>query len=348
MTAADRTTPDRIGSDPPTQVTPTPVMMQAITQSSYGDAGVLSLSEVDRPAPGVGEVRVRVHASSMNPADWHSITGTPFPVRLERGLTRPKHPIPGIDLAGIVDELGGGVTEFEVGDAVYGEVRAAYAEYAAVPADAVVPKPSRLDFAQAATMPVAGLTALQGLRDIGGIHRGHAVLVNGASGGVGTFAVQIAKAMGAVVTAVCSTRNLEMVRSIGADDVIDYTDADFTRSGPYDLILDCVGDRSVADCRRAMAPGGVYVAVGGPKRMSRLLARAAWMAIRSIGSSRKMRLVIAKARPADLVTLAEMADAGDIVPVIDRTYPLAGVPDAVRNQGAGHARGKTVIAIREG
>src|ERR1700716_1944239 len=238
--------------------------MKAIVQDKYGSPDVLKLREIDKPQPLDGEVLVRVHAAAVNKADWIALTGRPYAARLAFGFFRPKLRIPGIAMAGRVAAVGKTVTQFNAGDEVFGEVHSAYAEYVCVAADRIGPKPTNLTFEQAAAVPLAAITALQGLRDKARVQPGHRVLINGASGGVGTFAVQIAKALGADVTAVCSTRNVELVRSIGADRVVDYTKEDFSRSGQrYDLILMINGDRSIGDCRRVLSRDGTLVIVGG-------------------------------------------------------------------------------------
>lgn len=316
--------------------------MKAIVQSAYGPpAEVLQLREVDPPSPADDEVLVRVRASSVNPADWIFVTGRPRLVRLASGLFRPKHPTPGKDVAGQVEAVGPSVAGFRPGDEVYGELEAgAYAEYVAVPASKLAPKPANLSFEQAAAAPLAGLTALQGLRDTCRVQAGQRILINGASGGVGTFAVQIAKALGAEVTGVCSTRNLDLVRKLGADHVCDYTREDFTRdAGRYDVILDLVGNRPAAECRRALAPTGRYVLSAA--RIGRLLR----VAVASI--VRKQYVVMPTMRPTreDLDALRELIEAGKVTPAVDRTFALAETPDALQRQGDGHARGKKVIAI---
>src|SRR5438270_5581607 len=240
--------------------------MKAIVQDKYGSPHVLKLREIDKPQPLDGEVLVRVHAAAVNKADWIALTGRPYAARLAFGFFRPKLRIPGIAMAGRVAAVGKSVTQFNVGDEVFGEVHSAYAEYVCVAADRIGPKPTNLTFEQAAAVPLAAITALQGLRDKARVQPGHKVLINGASGGVGTFAVQIAKALGAEVTAVCSTRNVELVRSLGADRVVDYTREDFTRSGRrYDVLLDVAGSKSWSQCRRVLNPRATLVIVGAPK-----------------------------------------------------------------------------------
>lgn len=320
--------------------------MQAIVQEKYGSPDNLDLRDVARPTAAEGEVLIQVHAAGVNPADWHMMTGTPSLLRVGGGgFRKPKDNIPGLDLAGRVVAVGEGVTEFAVGDDVFGEAGRGYAEYTATPIRRLVSKPTNMTFVEAAAVPIAALTALQGLRDKGQLKTGDRVLINGASGGVGTFAVQIAKALGAEVTAVCSTRNVEMVRSIGADHVIDYTKDDFTTSGKYDLVLDNVGLRSLADCKGALKPSGRYVAVSGPKASLKILTRMVKMMLRSIGREQKMMTMLAKSTPEDLIVLKELLESGQVTPVIEKTYQLSQAADAMRHQGEGHARGKTVITV---
>jgi NADPH:quinone reductase-like Zn-dependent oxidoreductase len=332
---------------PEPQTAALPDTMRAVTQSTYGGPDVLSLADVPVPTPADDQVLVRVHASTMNPADWHTITGTPWLVRAQRGVRAPKKRVPGMDMAGVVVATGNAVTELSVGDEVFGEADGAFAEYAAVKPKHLAHKPPSMSFGEAASLGVAALTAIQGLRDAGSIQAGQRVLINGASGGVGTFAVQIAKAMGADVTAVCSTRNTEMVKGLGADRVLDYTVDDYTATGPYDLILDNVGNNDVETNRRLLTPKGAYVAISGPKQMRIMFRRMLWAKIRSVWGNQRLSFLIAKADRDDLATLAGMVDAGDLRPEIERTVVLDGVPEAMRLQGEGHARAKTVISIRE-
>ncbi len=321
--------------------------MKAIVYHKYGSPDVLELQEVDKPVVKDDEVLLRVHAASVNPADWHFLIGTPYLVRIVAGLFKPKSKIPGLDVAGRVEAVGRNAKQFQPGDEVFGWDSRAYAEYVSVPEDGIVLKPANLTFEQAAAVPIAAITALQGLRDKGQIQPGQRVLINGASGGVGTFAVQIAKSFGAEVTGVSSTRNVDMVRSIGADQVIDYTQEDFTQSGQrYDLMLDAVGNRSLSDCRRVLNPKGVYVSVGaqvgdwiGP------LTHVFKVLLASLVGSQKMVGLLAKRTKSDLVVLQELLEAGEVTPVIDRRYTLSEVPEALRYQGEGHAQGKTVITV---
>lgn len=321
--------------------------MKAIVQRRYGaPEAVLELGEIDQPMVGDREVRLRVHAASVNPADWHVIRGKPFFVRLAgSGLRRPRNPVPGTDVAGVVGAVGKDVTRFRPGDEVFGWCRGAYAEYAPAAEDRLAPKPTSLTFEQAAAVPLAALTALQGLRDKGQVQPGQTVLVIGASGGVGTFAVQIAKALGAEVTGVCSTRNLELVRSIGADHVIDYTRQDFTRGGQrYDLIFQLAGTSSPSACRRALNPRGTLVLSSGDGRLSGIDRIVKAMATSPFVGQRLVTWV-ANENGADLVALKEIIESGKVGPVIDRTYPLSETPEAVRYVEAGHTQGKVVVTV---
>ena len=323
--------------------------MKAWVRSCYGSADVLELVEVARPVPAAGEVLVRVHAAAINPRDWHYLTGTPYVMRLESGFGRPKSDRLGVDFAGTVAAVGPGVTRFKVGDEVFGSKWAAFAEYVLVREDrALVPKPGNLSFEQAAAVPVAAVTALQGLRDKGGIRAGQKVLVNGASGGVGTFAVQIAKAYGAEVTGVSSSRNIELVRSLGADHAIDYTQEDFTRGEQrYDIILDNVGNHPLREVRRVLAPGGVHVVVGGPKdnRWVGPLPNFAKAPLVSAFSSESTVVLLSSMERKDLEELRDLMEAGKVTPVIDRRYTLQQLPEAIRYLETKRARGKVVIAV---
>ncbi len=325
--------------------------MRAIVYTEYGPPEVLQLSEVAKPAPKDNEALIRIRAASVNPLDWHFMRGTPFALRLAAGLRRPTATRLGSEMAGQVEAVGRNVTQFRPGDEVFGPCRGAFAEYACASEGALVPKPANMTFEQAAAVPVAGLSALQGLRDKGGIQPGQRLLVNGASGGVGTFAVQIAKAFGAEVTGVCSTRNVEMVRSIGASHVVDYTREDFTRSGRrYDLILDMVGNHSLSDVRRALTAEGSLVLVGGPNE-GRWLGPLTGMlraAVLSRFVRQKLRPFMAHMAKNDLLVMQELIEAGKVTPVIDRSYPLSEVPQAVRYLEEGHARGKVVISVEGG
>lgn len=325
--------------------------MNAVVVDRYGTPDVLRVEEVDRPEPGEGRVLVKVAASSVNPADWHFLTGEPRLLRVSfGGLRRPKARILGADVAGTVEAVGPGVSRFSAGDEVYGELGAgAFAEFASAPEAALSSKPANLTFEQAAAVPLAGLTALQGLRDHGALGDGRRVLVNGASGGVGTLAVQIAAASGAEVTGVCSTRNVEMVRSLGAARVIDYTREDYSADrGAYDAVFDLVGNRSVTANRRVLAPGGVYVASHG-KPENRWLGPVGFLLRMTLVDlftrGRSMKTFLARVSSDDLDTLREMIEAGEVAPVIDRTFRLDEIAGAFRHLETWHARGKVVVTI---
>ena len=325
--------------------------MKAIVQHEYGaPQDVLRLAEVDMPVVGAQDVLVSVRASSANPWDWHYIRGEPVLFRPALGgIRKPKFKVAGGDLAGTVRQAGSGVTAFKPGDDVYGFGHGAFAEYIAVPHGSLALKPQSLTFEQAAAVPVAALTALQGLRDKAGIRAGQRVLVIGASGGVGTFAVQIAKTFDAVVTGVCSTRNVEMVRSIGADRVIDYTRDDFTQGAQrYDLILDCAGNHSLSALRRILNRTGTCVIVGGPSGywIGPLVA-VLKVLVYSLFIRQTFAVILAKLSHDDLILLRDFLEAGKITPVIDRRYKLSELPEAIRYLEQGHARGKVVIAIGE-
>jgi NADPH:quinone reductase-like Zn-dependent oxidoreductase len=323
--------------------------MKAIVYEKYGSPDVLKLTEVDKPVPKANEVLIKVQAASLNAFDWHMLLPDPFMVRLMGGgLLKPKNKILGADIAGRVEAVGKNVAQFKPDDDVFGDLArwgcGACAEYVCAPAEALALKPGNMTFEQTAAVPMAALTALQGLRDKGHIQKGQKVLVNGASGGVGTFAVQLAKFFAAEVTAVCSTGNVDMARSLGADHVIDYTQEDFTKSGrQYDLILAANGYHPLADYKRALAPGGAYVMTGGSMRqIFQAMLLAPWY---SMTGSKKMGGITAQANQKDLVFMKELMEAGKVVPVIDRVYPLAEVPEALRYLLAGHARGKVVIKV---
>ncbi len=326
--------------------------MIAVVYTEYGLPDVLELREVKKPVPNDDQVLIKVHAASVNPLDWHFIRGTPLIGRLGlMGLRKPKVPRLGVDYAGTVEAVGKNVTELKPGVEVFGGKTGAFAEYVCIRPDrAMALKPANLTFPQAAAVPIAGVTALQGLRDKGHVQPGQKVLINGASGGVGTFAVQIAKSMGAEVTGVCSTRNLELVRSLGADHVIDYTKEDFTKGEQrYDVILDNVGNQALSGFRRALTPNGICVMIGGggPNDGGLLgpMARPIKALLMSPFTSQKMGMFMAELTKSDLTTLADLMQAGKVTPVIDKTYPLAQIADAIRYLEEGHARGKVVIAV---
>jgi NADPH:quinone reductase-like Zn-dependent oxidoreductase len=322
--------------------------MKAIVYYNYGTPDVLKYKEIEKPTAGDDEVLVRVRATSVNPLDWHFMRGTPYFVRIMTGLRRPKVTRLGVDVAGQVEAVGRNVTQFKPSDEVFGTCRGAFAEYACTSESALVMKPDNVTLEQAASVPIAAFTALQGLRDKGQIQPGQRVLINGAAGGVGTFAVQIAKSFGADVTGVCSTRNVDMVRSLGADRVIDYTQEDFTKSGQrYDLILDSVGNHSLLACRRVLNPKGIYIAVGGPsgRWMIGPLASAITALVLSRFVNQKFVTFIAKRSKEDLTMMHDLMEAGKVTPVIDKRYRLSEVPEAIRYLEEGHARGKVVITL---
>ena len=321
-------------------------LMKAIVYRCYGSPDVLEYEDVEKPIPADDEVLVRVQAASVNPLDWHYMRGSPYIMRLGSGLGAPEDPRLGVDFAGTVEAVGGNVSEFRPGDEVFGGRTGAFAEYLTVPADrALVHKPANVTFEQAASVPIAAITALQALRDKGKVKPGQKVLINGASGGVGTFAVQIAKSFGAEVTGVCSTRNVDMVRSIGADHVIDYKKEDYTESGQqWDLIIDMVGNHSLLGNRKALTPEGIFVIVGGPAGdwLGPLSAPVKAM-ILSPFVGQEFVMLMAQMRKEDLTTLADLMRAGEVTSVIDRRFPLSEVPEAIRYSEEGHARGKIII-----
>ena len=324
--------------------------MKAIVFTQYGSPDVLQLEEVEKASAKDAEVLIKVHAASANPADWHTMRGSPFLARLVNGLFTPRHHRLGADIAGRVEAVGKNVTQFHVGDEVFGCLSlngmSSFAEYACARQDELAVKPPKLSFEQAAAVPLAALTALQGLRDTGHIQAGQKVLINGASGGVGTFAVQIAKSFGAEVTGVCSTRNLEMVRSIGADHAIDYTREDFTNNGQqYHLIYCAVGNRSISDYQRALTPQGTCV-IAGFTNLRLLFEHMILGPRRSKAGGKKAGIMpTMKPNQKDLVFMKALLDTGKVAPVIDRCYPLSETADAIRYLETGHARGKVVITV---
>jgi NADPH:quinone reductase-like Zn-dependent oxidoreductase len=323
--------------------------MKAIVRNIYGTPDVLELKDIGKPEIAYDEVLVHVHAAGLGRDVWHVMTGLPYPIRLAGyGLRAPKNPVIGSDVAGVVEAVGKNVSRFQPGDEVFGIGKGSYAEYVSAPEDKLAPKPANLTFEQAAVVAIMGSTALQALRDHGKVRPGQEVLIVGASGGVGTYAVQIAKAFGAHVTGVCSTTKVEMVRSIGADHVIDYTRENFAEGDRrYDLILDIGGNSSLARLRRALAPQGILVIVGGEgggrwlggtDRQLRALALSPFV-------GQKLRTFVSKENHEDMIVLKELIESGKVTPVIDRTYALAEVPEAIRYLEEGHARGKVVITV---
>ncbi|HWD45331.1 MAG TPA: NAD(P)-dependent alcohol dehydrogenase [Actinomycetota bacterium] len=325
--------------------------MKAIVQDAYGTEDVLEYLDIDKPAPGDGEVLVRVRAAGLDRGVWHVMAGLPYLVRVvvpTMGLSRPKVPVRGMDLAGQVEAVGGRVTRFRPGDAVFGWTDGSYAEYASVPEDQLAPMPANLGFEPAAAVPISGLAALQAVRDVGEVQAGQRALVIGAAGGVGSFAVQLAKAFGAHVTGVGSTSQLDLIRSLGADEVVDYTRDDVTDgSRHWDLILDTAGHRSLSQLRRALTPRGTLVIVGSE-------VRGRWMGgfdrnLRAVALSRlvgqRLRMLSSTPRQDDLQTLRELIEAGKVTPVVDRTFPLPETPEAIRHLLRGHGRGKIVITV---
>ena len=328
--------------------------MKAAIYTRYGPPDVVQMADVEKPVPTDEEVLIRVRAAAVNPYDWHFMRGEPYPVRIAAGgLRKPKDSRLGADVAGEIEAAGKNITQFKLGDAVFGSCKGAFAEYACASESNLALKPDNVTFEQAASVPIAAYTALQGLRR-GGLTKdgktqpGQKILINGAAGGVGTFAVQIAKSFGAEVTGVCSTKNVEMVRSIGANQVVDYTQEDFTKSARrYDVILDCVGNHSFSESRRVMNPRGIYVGAGGTSDnwMIGPLTRAIKALVLSWFVSQKQVMVLAKPSKEDLTIMGELMAIGKVTPVIDRCYSLCEVPEAVRYLEAGHARGKVVITV---
>jgi len=322
--------------------------MKAIVHDTYGPPEVLELRDIPKPGIEDDDVLIRVHAAGLDPSVWHLMTGRPYLVRMMFGLRKPKTPVRGWDVSGVVVAVGKNVKDFRTGDEVCGSCRGAFAEYASARTDTLMLKPANLTLEQAAAVTVSACTALQALRNAGNVQSGQHVLVIGAGGGVGTFAVQIAKAFGAKVTGVCSTTKTDLVRSIGADYAIDYSREDFADGRQrYDLILDMAGNRSVSHVRRALTPRGTLVAVGGEgggRWLGGLGESLVWLAL-SPFMRKKFRLLMASVRKEDLQTLKELIEAGKVRPVIDRTYPLSEVPEAIRSWERGHARGKVVITV---
>ena len=322
--------------------------MKAITYTCYGSPDVLEYTTIAKPVPGADEVLVRVRAAGVNPYDWHNLRGSPYFMRLGTGIGKPKQDRLGVDFAGVIEAVGEGVSEYAPGDEVFGGASGAFAEYVVVAADgAIALKPANVTFEEAAGVGIAGVTAIQALVDQGKLEAGQKVLINGASGGVGTFAVQIAKALGAEVAGVCSTRNVEMVLDLGADRVFDYKQEDYTGSGAeFDLIVDMVGNHSISANRSVLAPDGRYVIIGGPS--------GDWMgpmipvigaAITSMFVDQELGLMIARLRQDSLAALAELMEDGKVKPVLDKRYELADVPEAIRYSETGHARGKIIITL---
>lgn len=324
--------------------------MQGIVYHRYGPPEVLKLAEIQEPVAGAGEVLVRVHVAAVNPYDWHFMRGTPGFIRVFTGMTGPKSPRLGADAAGIVDAVGPGTTQFKIGDRVFGVCKGAFAEYACGKEKELAVIPAGIGFERAAAVPIAGITALQGLRDSGQVKAGQSVLINGAAGGVGTFAVQIAKALGAVVTGVCSAGNAEMVRGLGADHLIDYAREDFTRvDRRYDLIFDLVGNHKLSEIRGALTLRGTFVGCGGggPERPGwELIGGMLGQAVAGkFSGKQKLTGVLAKVNTADLNVLAGMMEAGAVKPVVERSYALKEAAEAVRHVESCHARGKVIIAV---
>jgi NADPH:quinone reductase-like Zn-dependent oxidoreductase len=324
--------------------------MKAIVHSRYsryGPPDVLELNDIDKPVVNDDAVLVRVHAAAVGKGDWLTVRGLPYVARMRYGLPNPKHSVPGFDVAGRVEAAGSNVTQLQQGDEVFGWCDGSFAEYASVPQGQLARKPTNLSFEQAAAVPISGFAGLQALRDTGAVQPGQKVVIIGASGGVGSFAVQLAKAFGAEVTGVCSTKSIDMVRSIGADHVIDYTQQDFTRSGQrYDLILEMAGNRSLADLRRALTPKGTLVLVGGSGgKWFMGTGRTLRAVLVSPFVGQRLRSFLSKPRGADLVVLQKLLEAGKLTPVIDRTFPLSETAEAIRYVGERSTQGKTVITV---
>lgn len=322
--------------------------MKAVVSAQYGSPDVMRLQTVEKPAPKDNEVLVKIHAASVNAADWHCLRGSPFFLRFEFGLLKPKHTVLGADIAGVVEAVGKDVKKFKAGDEVFGDLSGSgwggYAEYAAVPENVLALKSAKLTFEEAAAVPMAAITALNGLRDKGQIKAGQKVLVNGASGGVGTFAVQLAKAFGATVTAVCSTQKVEMMKGLGADHVIDYTKTDFTKNGQqYDLIMAANGNLNLSAYKRALSPQGICVVAGGS--MSQILNSMIFGSMMSKKGGKTIAGLYSGPNPDHLAFLNTLIDSGRVKPVIDRCYPLNETAEAMRYVEAGHAKGKVVVSM---
>ncbi len=321
--------------------------MKAIVYTKYGPPEVLSLQEVAKPTPKADELLIKIHAASANAYDWHIMRADPFLARFARGLFSPKNTIPGADVAGVVEAVGATVTQFEPGDAVFGDLASsgdgAFAEYVCLPEKFAVSMPTNLTFAEAAAVPMAAVTALKGLRDVAQVQPGQKVLINGASGGVGTFAVQIANVMGAEVSAVCSTTKMDMARSLGADHVIDYTRQDFTQSGQcYDVILGVNGYQSLSAYKRALAPQGIYAMAGGTTaQIFEALLLGPFMS----RGGKKITTVTSEPNQNDLIYLKELIEGGQVKPILDRCYPLSETADAIRYLEQGHASGKVIVTV---
>jgi NADPH:quinone reductase-like Zn-dependent oxidoreductase len=321
--------------------------MKAIVQDRYGDLDVLEFMDIDTPVVNADAVLVRVHAAAVGKGDWLTVGGLPYVARMRYGLPKPKHPVPGFDVAGRIETVGSNVTQLQSGDEVFGWCEGSFAEYASVPEGQLVLKPANLTFEQAAAVPISGFAALQALRDTRQVQPGQKVVIIGASGGVGSFAVQLAKAFGAEVTGVCSTKSVDLVRSIGADHVVDYTQEDFTRTGErYDLILEMAGNRSLSDLRRALTPKGTLVLVGGSGgRWFMGIGRTLRAVMVSPFVGQRLRSFFSKPKREDLVVLKELLEAGKLTPVIDRTFPLSETAEAIRYVGERSTQGKTVISV---
>ena len=335
---------------PPPAPAPGAETMQAVSYTCYGGPEVLTVAAVEKPVPAADEILVRVRSAAVNPLDWHFMRGSPYIMRLGSGLGAPNRPRLGVDFAGTVEAVGASVTRFQPGDAVFGGQFGAFAEYLTLSADgAVMHKPAGMDFDEAVGLPIAGFTALQALRDKGRVQPGQKVLINGASGGVGTFAVQIAKAMGAEVTGVCSTRNVDLVRSLGADEVIDYKQADYTQSGrQWDVIVDNVGNHPILANRGVLADHGRYVMVGGPSGdWLGPVARPLRAMLINPFVGQELVMLMAQQSSEDLQALASLAESGQLRATIDRRYALAEIADAIRYSETGRARGKIIIEVED-